>query len=340
MTSAVLCRRRFLAAAAGGMALAAMPGAHAQELTFFRIGTGSTGETHFPIGGLIANAISNPPGSRECEKGGSCGVPGLIAVAQSTLGAVANIEAMADGRLEAALAQADIAYWAFHGSGPYKGKGAVANLRAVAMLYPDSMHLVTRAESTIENVSDLRGKLVSLGESGSGTLIQARNLLQAYGLKEGDLKAQFLRSGPAADALAKGELDAFFLLDGAPVPMLGDLARSVPIRLVPINGAEADKLRQSLPFLVPGTIPAGTYKGVDVAVPTLDVPVVLLVGAQVPAELVYGITKALWHPSTQKLLAQGHPRGKLIRLEAATERLGIQLHAGAASYYFDAGLVH
>lgn len=340
MSNSPIRRRDFLALSVAGLTLAATPALRAQELTFFRIGTGSTGETHFPIGGVIANAISNPPGSRECEKGGSCGVPGLIAVAQSTHGSVANIEAIAEGRLEAALAQADVAYWAFHGSGPYKKKGAIANLRSIAMLYPDSMHLVTRAESDIHAIADLKGKRVSLGETGSGTQVEVRNLLNAFGVKERDLKTQFLKAGPAADALAKGELDAFFVVDGAPVPSIAELARSLPIRLLPIEGAPVERLREAHPFLQQGAIPAGAYKGLESAVPTLDVPVVLLVGAEVPADLVYGVTRALWHPSTQKLLAQSHPRGKLIRLEAAAEKLGIQLHAGAASYYFDAGLLH
>lgn len=313
--------------------------AAAQETTYFRIGTGSTGETHFPIGGLIANAISNPPGSRECSKGGSCGVPGLIAVAQSTNGAVANIEALADGRLEAALAQSDVAYWAFHGTGPYKGKGAVENLRAIAMLYPDSMHLLVRRDSGIASVADLKGKRVSLGETGSGTLIDATAVLRAYGLKTTDVTASNLRPGAAADALAKGDLDAFFVIDGPPVPTVAELARLLPITLVPIEGPAAEQVRRDHPFMVAGTIPGDVYEGVDQPVPTLDVAILLLVSAQVPEETAYGITRALWHPSTQKLLAQGHPRGKMIRLEAATESMGIPLHAGAAAYYFDAGLV-
>ena len=68
--------------------------ATAAEMTFFRIGTGGTGGTYYPIGGLIAHCISNPPGSRPCEEGGSCGVPGLVAIAQSANGSVANINAI------------------------------------------------------------------------------------------------------------------------------------------------------------------------------------------------------------------------------------------------------
>ena len=106
----------------------------AQDVRFFRIGTGATSGTYFSIGGLIANVISNPPGSRACDRGGSCGVPGLIAVAQSTQGSVENVKAIIDGQLESALAQADVAYWAYHGTGMFREQGPSRGLRAIAHL--------------------------------------------------------------------------------------------------------------------------------------------------------------------------------------------------------------
>lgn len=332
-----MTRRSLLASLALGGLLAVLPAA-AQEVTYFRIGTGAIGEAHFPIGGIIANALSNPPGARPCEKGGSCGVPGLIALAQSTPGAVDNIRAVADKRLEAALAQADVAYWAFHGTGPYQGKGAVSSLRAIAMLYSDSMHVVVRKDAGLKSLADLKGRRVSLGEAGSGTLVDARTILGAHGLRERDLKPSYLATANAAEQLARGEIDAFFVLDAAPVPSVAELAQSIEIGLLPVTHAEPDRLAQSNPFFSPGRIAAGSYPGVTEDVATLDVGVVLLVGAQVPHDLVYGITRALWRPATAKLLADGHPRGRLIRLATATERIGIPLHPGAAGYYFDVGL--
>src|ERR1051325_7498854 len=68
-------RRSAIAGALGVAGLVALP-LRAQDITFFRILTGGTVGTYFPIGGLIANAISNPPGSRPCDDGGSCRVPG------------------------------------------------------------------------------------------------------------------------------------------------------------------------------------------------------------------------------------------------------------------------
>ena len=124
---AILRRCAVLVVAAGiaGSALA-------QGSQFFRIGTGSTGGTYFPIGAILASAISNPPGSRECERGGSCGVPGLIAVAQSTTGSVENVRAIGSGLLESALSQADVAFWAYHGRHTFAETGPIKNLRAIA----------------------------------------------------------------------------------------------------------------------------------------------------------------------------------------------------------------
>jgi len=90
---------------------------YSAELSFFTIGTGGTAYTYYPVGGMIANAISKPPGSRECGKGGSCGVDGLIASAVSSRGSVDNVNAIISGLRNSGFAQSDVAYWAYTGTG-------------------------------------------------------------------------------------------------------------------------------------------------------------------------------------------------------------------------------
>ncbi len=114
----------------------------AQDARFFRIGTGSTTGTYYPVGGIIANAVSNPPGSSPCDRGGSCGVPGLVVVVQSSNGSVENVERIGSAALELGLSQADIAYWAYHGTGLFRDRGAIAGIRAIANLFPESVHVV------------------------------------------------------------------------------------------------------------------------------------------------------------------------------------------------------
>ncbi len=249
-------------AASMAVALAARAADPAQDIRFLRIGTGATGGTYFPVGGLIANAISNPPGSLDCLKGGSCGVPGLIATAVATQGSVENVRAVAAGALDMALTQANVAFYAHSGAGPFADREPLVELRAVANLFPEAVQLVTRRDSGIESVRDLKGKRVSLGEPESGTLVITDIVLGGYGLGRGDLTASFERVGTAGDMLVAGEIDAFFMVSGYPMTAISQTAESIPIRLVQILGPEADKIRKSYPFLGADVIPAGTYDGV------------------------------------------------------------------------------
>src|SRR5216683_7577086 len=114
-----------------GMTLSALPAAAQQDITFFRIGTGGTAGTYFPIGGLIANAISNPPGSRPCNDGGSCGVPGLVATSVASNGSVANAAAIGAGTAQSGFVQSDVAFWAYNGTGVYDGRPKIDVLRTI-----------------------------------------------------------------------------------------------------------------------------------------------------------------------------------------------------------------
>lgn len=328
-----------------GLALALIAGlatasslASSQEMKFFRIGTGGTGGTYYPIGGLIANAISNPPGSRECDKGGSCGVPGLVAIAQSSNGSVANINAISSGTLESGFAQSDVAYWAYTGTGIYADKGKVEDLRAIANLYPESIHLVARKGAGIKTPADLKGKRVSLDEPGSGTLVDARIILEAYGLSEKDVQADYIKPTPAIDKIKDNQLDAFFIVAGFPTGSVAELASSAGAELVPIEGDAAQAIMKKYGFFAPDVIPAGTYEGIG-ETKTISVGAQWVVGAKVDEALVYEITKATWNGNTRKLLDSGHAKGKSITLETALNGVGIPLHAGAERFYKEAGVL-
>lgn len=307
------------------------------EVRFFRIGTGSTGGTYFPIGGLIATGISHPPGSRPCEAGGSCGVPGLIAAAQSTQGSVDNVAGVAAGTLESGLVQADIAFWAYHGQGPYSRTGPIEELRAIANLYSESIHIVVRRDANIETIKDLGGKRIGLGAEESGTRVDAGIVLAAHGLTENDISGVLVGPVRGADLLRADELDAFFFVAGAPTNVITDLAESIAIDLLSIDGETAEEIIAKYPFFAPGEIPTGVYEGVG-PVATLDVGAQWLTHADMDEHLVYGLARALWHPSTQRLLARGHPEGANIGIDTALDGVGIPLHPGAERYYGEVGM--
>jgi TRAP transporter TAXI family solute receptor len=302
----------------------AMAGA-AQAQQFFRIGTGGTAGTYYPVGGMIANAVSQPGK--------------IIVTAQASNGSVANVNAIAGGALESGFSQADVATWAQKGTGMYEGKPNVPGLRLIANLYPESVHIVARKGGGIKTVADLKGKRVALDEPGSGTLVNARAILAAYGIKESDIKPEYIKPNQAGDKLKDGALDAFFFTGGAPAGAISELASSgAGIELLPIDGREAEALRKSSPFFAPDTIPADTYKGVP-AVHTLAVGAQWVTSDKVDANTVYEITKALFSDATQKLLAAGHAKGKLITKENAVKGAGIPFHAGAERYYREAGVL-
>ncbi len=331
--------KRWLSALAVAGTAAMSVAANAQDFKFFRIGTGGTAGTYYPIGGLLANAISNPPGSRECDKGGSCGVPGMVATAVASNGSVANINGIIGGALESGFSQSDVAYWAYTGTGVYEGKPKVPGLRLIANLYPESIHLVARKGADIKTVADLRGKRVSLDEPGSGTLVDARIVLGAFGITEKDVKAEYLKPNQAGDKLRDGGLDAFFFVGGFPAGAIAELAASgAGIELVPIAGPEIDKMRAQFTFFAPDVIPANTYKGVAEA-RTLAVGAQWVTSDKQDANLIYEVTKALWNANTRKLLDSGHAKGKAITRETALAGAGIPLHPGAERFYKEAGLL-
>ncbi len=304
-----------------------------------RIGAGPTGATDFPFGGLIANAISNPPGSRECERGGNCGVPGLIAVAQTTSNAADNLRALARGDLDLALSQADVASWAYRGVGAFGNEEPITSLRLVARLYPENVHIVVPANSTIKSVADLKGKRVAIGAENSGTAATAKLILSAYGVKWDTVQLKNIDVVASSDALAKGNIDAAFLVSGAPVNALEDLAGRMPIRLVPISGPTAEKLVQVFPFYSRGVIPPGLYGQSQTAVETIDVGSVLVARANMDPQLGYGIARALWHDRNAPLFQAGHPRGKLMDKTLAAQDIGVPVLKGADRYYIENGLM-
>lgn len=320
-----------LALATAGAPLAAQE----PELAFFRIATGGVNGTYYPIGAIIGNAISNPAGSRPCGQGGSCGVPNLIAAAVSSNGSVANVEAIERGEIESGFAQADVVHDAFYAEGTFAGRPPMTKLRVIATLYAERMQLVVRRGSGITGIQDLAGKRVSLDEPGSGTLLMARLVLDAYGIPETAVVAEYLKPGPAASLMQRDELDAFIIVAGVPTNMVADLTADGTADLLAIDGEPVDRILQAHPFVARWPIPADTYWPGAAAIPTIGVGAQWVVSADLPEERVNAICRALWNEATRLLLDGGHPTGRQIRLENARDGIDIPLHPGAARCYDD-----
>lgn len=304
----------------------------APERIAFQIATGSSAGTYFPIGQMLASLISHPPGVARCEEQGRCGPIGLIAAARASEGSIANTRGVAEGRYTSGLAQADIVADAAAGRGAFKDDGRLENLRAIASLYPETVHIVVLARSKIQKISDLRNKRVSIDAAGSGTNQTARTILGAYKLNDKRVRFTFENSERSLEMMLDGQLDAFFFVGGAPLVVVEQLAAEGKIRILPVEGPEIDAMVKDAPYLIKATIPSGTYQNMP-AIPTIEVQAVWVVSADVPDDLVYQIVRALFHPENRELLDSGHPKGRLIRLETARDGLPVPLHPGAERFY-------
>jgi len=331
-------RRRFIASTLaatllGGGASRAQP----QVERHFLIGAGPIGGTYFPVAGLIATAISNPPGGRPCESGGNCGVPGLVADVLATQGSVENLRKIGDGGMESGLAQADVAAAAFKGEDAFTGR-ALAGVRAIANLFPETVHIVIRRGTGLASIADLRGRVVSLGERESGALSMSQRLLAAFGVGRRDIDALYLSPQAASARLREGTIDAFIMIAGQPAPLLAAMALQSPIDLLPVPAEAVERLRPSQPWLTEATIAAGLYDGID-ARPSISVNAQWLVAERVEPDIVYGNLRALFHPAMRGRLDRGHPSAAAIRLETAVEGLAVPLHPGATKFYRERGLI-
>jgi len=222
-------------------------------------------------------------------------------------GSIANIRAIRAGVLESGLSQSDVACWAWSGTAGLESDVRFEELCAIAGLYPETIHIVARADAGIRSVADLRGKRVSLDDPGSGTLVDAR-------------------------------LDAFFIVAGHPVSSIRELARSTQITIVPIKGDAQRRLLEEFAFFSEGFIEAGAYRGVE-QTPTITVNALWVTHASKDDELIYDITRNLWSERSRRMLDAGHPKGASITRDTALNGVGIPFHDGARRYYREAGLL-
>lgn len=330
-----------VAALAGGFALWLYSGpAGAQKMLFFRIASGAAGGTYFPMAGLLAQVISNPPGARSCAKGGNCGMEGLVAFAQSAHGSVANVSALDADQVESAFVQSDVTFWAFTGTGPFTGKKPFKKLCVLSSLYPEHVHVVAGKDRNIKSVYDLKGKRVSIGLPESGVLVGARLVLGTHGLEEKrDFMPEYVKSKTATELVRDGHLDAFIDVSGYPIAGVSEMARATGMALVPVQGKERAALIAEAPFYSADVIPGDTYKGNPHPVETVSVSALWVSRTNLPENLHYGVVKGLYgNEQAPHLLNNGHAKGKNLTLESHHAGVPIPYCPGAARFYTEKGV--
>ena len=298
--------------------LVACGGASASKMT---MGTGGTSGTYYGYGGVLGQYIKNNAG--------------IDVTVVSTDGSKANIQGIASGDYQLGTVQSDVMAYAWEGTRSFESEGKVDSFRVVAGLYAESVQLVTM-DPEIKSVADLKGKIVSIGAPASGVYFNAIDVLNAAGLTEDDIQAQYQSFADSADALKDGKIDAAFVVAGAPTPAITELCTTNSAYLVPIDGEVAENLMAECPFYTTYTIPAGTYAGQTEDVTTVTVKATLIVSADASEEDVYNLTAAIF--DNIDAIAAENGKGAELSIENATSGMTAPFHAGAAKYFAEKGV--
>lgn len=315
--------------AAGMLALLAAVAAVAQtpQRLFFGIATGGTGGTYYPLGGMLAQLISNKA---------AVGGQKVSATAEAAGASVGNARLLGNKEIESAFVAADILDAAFNGTGQFNGQ-PLKNLRALGALYPETVQLVTRADFGINGVRDLKGKSISSGSPGSGQYQLLTDLLRVHGMSRADVKEDSSSFTQAVDKIKDGNLHATLITAGVPTSAVTDFAQSHALKVIPLTGPEVAELQKQQPYYASVPLPANTYKGQTAAVPTLAVMAVWATHEALPEAVAYEVTKALYENTA--IMGQVHVQGRNISLATALAVGTVPMHPGAARYFREKGVL-
>lgn len=292
------------------------------EKTTITIATGGTGGTYYPLGEVMAKIFNK-------------NINNISASALETGGAVENIGLVTNEKSEIAFVQNDVTYYASTGTEIFSGKEKINNIRGIAMLYPEVVQIITTANSGIESVLDLKGKKVAVGAIGSGTEVNARQVLEVYGITYNDLKqVVYLSFNEAVDQLINEEVDVAFVTGAIPTAAVTDVADIVVIQ---VDSAHIIALNEKYPFYSETIIPANSYSNQTKDVTAPAVMAMLVVPESLDDYLVYNLTKQLFE--NRQVLIDAHTVGNDFKLETGLRGMPIKLHPGAQSYYDEKGIL-
>ncbi len=295
-------------------------GKSATKLTY---ATGGTSGTYYGFSGVIANVLN--------EK-----LKGTLNInVESTGASKANIQLLASGDADIAIVQNDVMYYAYTATDLFAGSDPITSFSAVCSCYPEYVQILAKKDVT--SVEQLRGLKVSVGDAGSGTEFNAKQILAAYGISFDDIVVSNQSFADSADALKNGTIDAAFVVAGYPTTAVTELATSFDFNLLPIDDAHAASLQADYGFYYYGVIPGGTYKPVADDVPAVAVMATIVASNKVPADTVYAFVKGLFDYKGD--ITAGHAKGAELDLNTAVSGVSIPWHDGAAKFYKENGLM-
>jgi TRAP transporter TAXI family solute receptor len=258
-------------------------------------------------------------------------------IGRPTGGSVFNINALDRVAFDFAVAQSDRNWQGFNGAADWEGK-PVQGLRSVFSMHPETVMLVTRKDTGIKSVEDLKGKRVNIGNPGSGQRGNAEDVLRIYGLDfTKDFRAEALQQAEASRALVDQKIDAFFYTVGNPSAALEEPAQSVDLDIIPLNSDAVKAFVVEHPYYIMTKIPADTYRGIDKDIETYAVTATVVTNEAVSEEVVYDMVKTVFEKLDE--LRASHAAFRNLNPEEMLKGLSAPLHPGAVKYYKEKGLM-
>jgi len=307
---------------------------HAQDSINIKIGTGGTGGTYYPIGTAIAKLITIDP-AQSCKHRSGCGVNGVSAKALSTKASVQNVTDVQSGDLDMGIAEASVAYAAFKGIGKFESNKK-PDIRIVANLYPEDLHLVLAENIELNSIRDLIGKRVGIEKPGSGTQVAVESILTEFNVSRDQYTPFETSNKESIDLMLKGKLDAYFYTAGTPASSILKQSQQSKLKLYSFSEEEIRRAGKIIPYYIPSKIEAGVYNGQDTDINTMAVSALLVTHINKPEKLVYDMVKTLWSDHGKEVLFNAHSKGKRVTLDTALdglEGLNVPLHPGAEKFY-------
>lgn len=295
---------------------------------FVTIGTGSESGVYYPSGEAICKLVNQ-----------SWQDTRLLCSVEATSGSIANIEAIRAHQMDLGIVQSDWQYHAYHGTGPFNQAGAVETLRAVFSLYTEPFNIVARPDVAIENLMDLAGKRVNVGNSGSGDRATMQVVMNELHWNNASFKlASDLKGSERSQALCENKIDAYIYLVGHPNAAISEASTACDAKLVPVTGPAVDRIVAKHPYYTFTTVPAGMYNDTAPSIKSFGVAATLVTTSDIADQTVYNLVKSVFENfETFKAL---HPAlAHLDKQQMISAGLSIPLHPGAEKYYREIGLI-
>lgn len=303
-----------------------MPSA-SQAKDYYRLPTASTGGSYYPMGALLASLWSD----RLRDKG-------IVITSQSSGGAIENCNMIASGEALFGFSPIGVAKVAYMGKGKFSGR-PVKNMRIMSDLFPTYQSWGVTFKSGIKTIADMKGKQISVGNPGSGTERNSRELLALAGLTFDDLaKAEYMGFGQSAQAMKDGKIDGSLFQGSPPTAALIDLYTSKVGHVIPLTDGEIEKIEKG-GIMYRAVLKPGTYPNQSNPIQTVARQNLLIVSADAPDELVYSLTKIMYE-NLAYLKRSYHGFKPIDPKEpfAGTYKSGLKAHPGAIKYFKEIGL--